>query len=148
MGTENRKLPRVKNADKPRPDEIVRKRGAADLQNGWLGRHGTLYLCDERVVFVPTILDTLMGAKRRELLLNDIVEIERLPRSPDGLIPGAKRPRVIISTNECAYEFMFGDLDAWIDAFQIVYRHRVKNGKPHEPVVLREGSTTELLMEL
>jgi hypothetical protein len=29
-----------------------------------------------------------------------------------------------------------------------VYRHRVKHGKPHEPVVLREGSTSELLMEL
>jgi hypothetical protein len=148
MGTENRKLPRVKNADKPRPGEVIRKHGGADLQNGWLGRHGTLYLGDERVVFVPTILDTLMGAKRRELLLDDIVEIERLPRHPDGLIPGAKRPRVIISTSECAYEFMFGDIDAWIDAFQIVYRHRVKHGNPHEPEVLREGSTSELLMEL
>ena len=148
MGGEKRRLPRVSNADKPRPGEVIRKQGGADLQNGWLGRHGTFFLGDERAVVVPTILDMLMGAKRREFLLDEIVEIERLPRSPDGIIAGAKRPRMILSTNECAYEFMFGDLDAWIDAFQIVYRHRVKHGKPHEPVVLREGSTSELLMEL
>lgn len=148
MGTVNRKLPRVKNADRPRPGEVIRKSGGADLQNGWLGRHGTMYLGDERAVFVPTILDTILGAKRRELLLDDIEQIERLPRTPDGVIPGAKRPRVIITSGECAYEFMFGDIDAWIDAFQIVYRHRVKNGKPHVPEVLREGSTSELLMEL
>ncbi len=148
MGTKNHKLPRVRNADRPRPGEVVRKRGGADLQNGWMGRHGTLYLTDDRAVFVPTVLDTLLGGKRRELPLDDILEIERSPKHPDDILPGAKRPRVIISTAECRYEFMFSDLDAWIDAFQIVYRHRVKNGKPHEPTVLREGSTSDLLMEL
>ena len=33
-------------------DEKIRKRSGADLQNGWMGRHGTLYLTDERIVFV------------------------------------------------------------------------------------------------
>lgn len=149
MGTTtNQKLPRVANAERPRPGEIVRKRGGADLQNGWMGRHGNMYLCDDRAVFVPTILDMIMGAKRREFPLDDILAIERVPKHPDDIVPGAKRPRVVIHTAECAYQFMFSDLDPWIDAFEIVYRHRAKNGKPHMPEVLREGSTTELLMEL
>jgi len=55
MGTTNRKLPREQHAARPRPGETIRKQGGADLQNGWLGRHGTLYLGDERIVFVPTL---------------------------------------------------------------------------------------------
>ncbi len=148
MGTTNRKLPRVGKVDKPLPDEIVRKRGGADLQNGWMGRHGTLYLCDDRAVFVPTILDTILRAKRREFPLDAIEEIERVPRHPDDILPGAKRPRMVIHTADCGYEFMVPDLDAWIDAFQIVFAYRVKHGKPHMPTFVREGSTSELLMEL
>ncbi len=148
MGTANRKLPRRSSAERPRPGETVRKQGGADLQNGWLGRHGTLYLADDRLVFVPTVLDTLLGAKRREMVLNEIVEVERSPASPDGAIAGGQRPRMIIHTPECAYEFMVGDLDAWIDAVEIVYAHRNKNGQPHHPVVVREGSTTAMLREL
>ena len=33
MGEPNRRLPRLPNADKPRPDESVLKQGGADLQN-------------------------------------------------------------------------------------------------------------------
>lgn len=146
--TTNRKLPRIKHAERPRPGETVRKRGGADLQNGWLGRHGTMFLCDERLVFVPTILDTAMRAKRREFPLDEITAIERVPKSPDEIIPGAKRPRVVIHTAECGYEFLLSDMDAWIDAFLIVYRHRAKNGNDYMPEVIREGSTTALLMEL
>jgi hypothetical protein len=148
MGTANRTLPRRPHAERPRPGETVRKRGGADLQNGWYGRHGTLSLTDERLVFVPTIIDTALGGKRREILWDDIVEIERYPSTPEGVIPGGKRPRIIIHTAECGYEFMVGDMDAWIDAMEIMYAHRVKNGHPHVPVVVREGSTTELLSEI
>ncbi len=148
MGTTNRKLPRKPHAERLRADEVVRKRGGADLQNGWLGRHGTLYLCDTRVVFVPTILDTLMRAKRREFLLSDVTELERYPKSPEEVIPGGKRPRMIIHTAECGYEFMVGDLDAWLDALHIVYAHREKTGGGAAPPFVRTGSTTELLSEL
>jgi len=148
MVTANRKMPRLPHAERPRSDETVRKRGGADLQNGWYARHGTLYLTDDRVVFVPTILDTVLGGKRREFRLDDIVEVERYPRSPDGMIPGGKRPRMIIHTAECGYELMVGDLDAWMDSIALVYAHRRKNGATHTPKFARDGSTTELLNEL
>lgn len=148
MGTANRRMPRLPNAERPRPDEHVRKQTGADLQNGWYGRHGTLYLTDDRIVFVPTVLDTVLGGKRRELRLDDIVEVERYPRRPDGMIPGGKRPRMIVHTAECGYEFMVGDLDAWIDAISLVYAYRRKHGATHTPEFVREGSTTDLLTEL
>jgi hypothetical protein len=148
MGTTNRRLPRRSHADKPRAGETIRKRGGADLQNGWYGRHGTLYLTDDRLVFVPTILDTALGGKRRELTYDDIVEVERYPSTPDGMIPGGKRPRIILHTAECGYELMVADMDAWIDAIEVMYAHRHKNGHPHAPTFVRDGSTTELLREL
>ncbi len=148
MGTDNRKMPRGPHAERPGAGETVRKRGPADLQNGWWGRHGTLYLTDDRVVFVPTILDTVLGGRRREFPLDQITEIERQPVSPEGLIPGGRRPRMVIHTAECGYELMVGDLDAWIDALELVYAHRRRNGSLHVPVVVREGSTSELLNEL
>lgn len=148
MGKANRKLPRRGHADKPRAGETVRKRGGADLQNGWLGRHGTLYLTDDRILFVPTLLDTLLGGKRRELFYDDVIEVERYPASPDEAIPGGKRPRMILHTSECGYELMVGDLDAWIDALEIIYAHRGTHGHPHQPVVTRTGSTSALLREL
>ena len=148
MGTTNRKLPRRGHVDRPRPGETVRKLGGVDLQNGWLGRHGTLYLADDRLVFVPTILDTLLRAKRREMPLDEIVEVERYPAHPEDVNPGGQRPRLIIHTAECGYEFMVGDLDAWIDALEIVYAHRNKHGQDHLPVFVREGSTTAMLREL
>ncbi|MEW6582434.1 MAG: hypothetical protein AB1416_06715, partial [Actinomycetota bacterium] len=82
--TTSTKLPRRPHADKPREGETVRRQGGADLNNGWLARHGTLYLTDERLVFVPTILDLVMGAKRREVPLDGIVEVERFPVEPGG----------------------------------------------------------------
>jgi hypothetical protein len=148
MGTSNRKLPRGPQAARPRPGETVRKQGGVDLQNGWLGRHGTLYLADERLVFVPTVLDTLLRAKRREMPLDQIIEVERSPTSPDGTIPGGRRPRMIVHTAECGYELIVGDIDAWIDALEIVYSHRNKLGQEHRPVFVRDGSTTAMLREL
>lgn len=148
MGTKNRKLPRRPHADRPRPGETVRKQGGADLQNGWYGRHGTLYLTDERIVFVPTIIDSALGGKRRELLYDDITEVERYPSSPDGMIPGGKRPRAILHTAECGYELIVGDLDAWIDAIEIIYAHRNRHGHPYAPTFIRDGSTSALLKEL
>jgi hypothetical protein len=148
MGTTNRKLPRRPHADKPGPGETIRKRGGADLQNGWYGRHGTLYLTDERLVFVPTILDTLLGGKRREWAYDEITEVERYPSSPEGMIPGGKRPRMIIHTAECGYELMVSDMDAWIDAIEVMYAHRGKNGHSYKPTVVRDGSDTALLSEI
>jgi hypothetical protein len=141
-------MPRRPHAERPRPGETVRKRSGADLQNGWYGRHGTLYLTDDRIVFVPTVMDTILGGKRRELPLDDIVEVERQPLSPEGMIPGGRRPRMVIHTAECGYELMVGDLDAWIDSIALVYAYRRKHGATHAPVFAREGSTTDLLTEL
>lgn len=146
MGTANRKLPKRGHAEKIRATETLRKRSGADLQNGWWGRHGTLYLTDERLLFHPTPIDTVLGGKRREMALDDIVEVERLPHSPDEILPGGKRPRIIVHTEECGYELMVGDLDAWIDAIEIVYAKRRKNdAAAHVPTVVRTGSTTGLL---
>ena len=56
------RLPRVPHAEKPRDGEKVFKRTGADLQNGWLARHGDLFLTEDRLVFVPTLLDTALMA--------------------------------------------------------------------------------------
>lgn len=148
MGDANRKLPRRPHADRPGPDEQILKQGGADLQNGWLSRHGTLSVTDERLVFVPTVLDTALGAKRREILLDEISEIERFPISPDsGISLGGKRPRMILHTPECAYELMVGDLDAWIDSLEKVYAIRAKKGRTYCPAITREGYVNLLLVE-
>jgi hypothetical protein len=133
------KLPRLPNADKPRPDEPVRKRTGADLQNGWLGRHGTFTLTDDRLVFVPTFLDTALGAKRREIPLTAITAIERFPRNPNSMPRGGRRPRLLVHTDECVYEFMVPDLDSWIDTLEHMFRLREKRGQGDAPPVLREG---------
>jgi hypothetical protein len=143
----DRRLPRRPNADKLRPGERTLKEGGADLQNGWLARHGNLVITDDRVVFLPTILDTLMRARRREIPLDAITEIERWPHSPGGLAPGGKRPRMLIHTDECVYEFMVGDLDSWIDAFELIYKRRAAQGSPHVPTITREDYVNLLLGE-
>ncbi len=143
----NKKLPRVKHADRPRPGETVLKQSGADLQNGWLARHGTLFVTDDRLLFVPTVLDTALLAKRREIPLGDVTEIERFPISPGDMPRGGKRPRMLIHTDACVYEFMVGDLDAWIDALERVYQRREREtGDDHMPQITREGYVN-LLME-
>ncbi len=143
----NRKLPRVKHADRPRPDEVVLKQSGADLQNGWLARHGTLFVTDDRLVFVPTVLDHALLAKRREMPLGDVTEIERFPLSPADMPHGGRRPRMLIHTDACVYEFMVGDLDAWIDALERVYQRRAREtGDDYMPRITREGYVN-LLME-
>lgn len=148
MGEPNRKLPRLPHAEGPGPDEQILKKGGADLQNGWLSRHGSLVVTDDRLIFLPTILDTVLGAKRRAIPLDAISEIERWPISPNSnLSPGGKRPRMIIHTPECAYELMLGDLDSWIDSLERVYVLRAKRGKAHCPTITREGYVNLLLVE-
>jgi hypothetical protein len=142
------KLPRVKNADRPRPGETVLKQSGADLQNGWLARHGTLFATDDRLLFVPTVLDTALQAKRREIALDDISEIERYPLSPGDMPPGGRRPRMLIHTEACVYEFLVGDLDAWIDSLEAVYRRRAREtGNDHMPAISREGYVNLLIEE-
>lgn len=141
----NRKLPRVRHADRPRPGETVLKQSGADLQNGWLARHGTLFATDERLVFVPTVLDTVLLAKRRQIPLDEITEIERFPVSPDAMPHGGRRPRMLIHTEACVYEFMVGDLDAWIDSLERVYKRRAKGGDEYMPRVTREGYVNLLM---
>jgi hypothetical protein len=141
------RLPRRPHADKPRPDEKVLKCTGADLQNGWLGRHGDLMLTEERLVFVPTLVDTALLAKRREIRLDAIRAIERFPLS-QGIMPrGGRRPRMLLHTDECVYEFMVGDLDAWIDLLERVFQLRARRGEGTAPPVRREGHTNPLLME-
>ena len=132
------KLPRVPHAQRPRPDEEVLKQGGVDLQNGWLARHGTLYLTLDRLVFVPTPLDTAMRAKRREILLDDLVEVERVPLAADEMIPGGQRPRLHFSTAETTYVIMTGDNDSWLDAIDLVYERRHQLGRPYRPSILRK----------
>lgn len=141
----NRTLPRGPHADKPRPDEPILRRSGADLQNGWLARHGELYATEDRLVFVPTLLDTALRAKRREIILDDIREIERFPLTPGAMPRGGRRPRMILHTPDCVYEIMVPDLDGWIDTLQRVYRRRAKKGRTYEPVVRREGYDNPLL---
>jgi hypothetical protein len=143
----NNRLPRLPNADKVRADERVLKRGGADLQNGWLARHGELTLTDDRLVFQPTIIDTLMRAKRREISLDNLHEIERFPLRPGDMPLGGRRPRMLLHTPECVYEFMVGDLDGWIDIFELVYRRRRRLGREHTPTITREDYINVLLME-
>jgi hypothetical protein len=133
-----RKLPRVPHADRPRPDEEILKQGGVDLQNGWLARHGTLYLSLDRMVFVPTPLDTAMRAKRREILLDELMEVERVPLGADEMIAGGMRPRLLLSTEETTYVIMTGDNDAWLDAIDLIYERRQQLGKPHRPRILRK----------
>jgi len=148
MGDANRKLPRRPHADRPGPDEQILKEGGADLQNGWLSRHGDLLITDDRLVFLPTILDTLLGAKRRAIPLDEISEIERFPVSvKTRMPPGGRRPRMLLHTTECVYEFMVGDLDSWIDSLERVYVLRAKKGKTHAPTITREGHTNLFLVE-
>jgi hypothetical protein len=140
------KLPRVKSAPKPQPDERILKQGGADLNNGWLGRHGQLYLTDDRVVFVPTPLDTLMGAKRREIPLDDIRAVERWPLAPGEMPRGAKRPRLFIDTADVRYIFLPTDLDGWIDLLQLVFYKRSKeNPGSGLPEFRRKGVENGLL---
>lgn len=148
MGDSTRRLPRKPHAEKPGPEETVLKQGGADLQNGWLSRHGDLLATDDRLIFLPTVLDTVLGAKRREIPLDEISEIERFPVSPNSGMPsGGRRPRMLIHTSECTYEFMVGDLDSWIDSLERVYVLRAKKGKAHMPTITREGYTNLLLVE-
>jgi hypothetical protein len=141
------RLPRKPNADKPRPDEHVRKRSGADLQNGWLARHGTLTLTDDRLVFVPTVLDTGLGAKRREIPLTAIETIERFPRNPNSLNTGGKRARMLIHSDECVYELMVPDLDSWIDTLEKMFHLREQRGLGPMPPVLREGVENFMLTD-
>lgn len=146
MATTSR-LPRISHADPPRPGEVVRKQTEADLQNGWLGRHGTLTLTDERLVFVPTALDRLLRARRRELPLARIDTVERFPRHAGDMGTGGRRSRILLHLDGVAYELMVGDLDAWIDAIMRVYTLRARAGRTHRPAVLREGYEDRLYGE-
>lgn len=142
---ESTKLPRRPHAEKPRQDETIRRRGGADLNNGWLARHGTLYLTDDRLVFVPTILDHALGAKRREIGLDRILEVERWPSEPGMMPSGGKRPRLLIHDDECVYHFIVGDLDSWIDTIELIYQRRSKKGRSYRPRFTREGIQNTLL---
>jgi hypothetical protein len=145
--TATSRLPRLPHAERPRADERVLKRTGADLQNGWLARHGDLVLTEDRLIFVPTVVDTFLRAKRREIRLDDIAEIERFPVRPGDMPRGGRRPRMLLHTPRCVYEFMVGDLDAWIDALERVYQIRGKAGRSHVPTITREGYVNVLLAD-
>lgn len=150
MGSEERSrktLPRLPHAAPPGPEERIIKRGGADLQNGWLGRHGDLVLTDDRLVFLPTLLDTAMRAKRREVRLDDIHTIERFPLRAGDPPPAGKRPRMLLHTEACVYELMVGDLDGWIDTIERVYQVRASKGGGRRPMTLREGHTNIFLLD-
>ncbi|MEZ5080747.1 MAG: hypothetical protein R2878_08880 [Thermoleophilia bacterium] len=143
----SRRLPRGPQPPKPQDGEKIRKRSGADLQNGWLGRHGTLYLSDERLVFVPTILDTILLGRRHEIRLDRLAEVERYPRDVEDLPGGGRRSRLYLHAPECTYELMVPDLDAWIDAIEVVYRLRAKRGETYMPVITRTGVENLLLTD-
>lgn len=146
-GRTRARLPRVGHADDLRPGETVLRRSAADLRNGWLARHGRLCVTEERMLFLPTPLDRLLGAKRREASLGEISQVERYPSSPDQPAPGARRPRMRVHTAACVYEFVVGDVDTWIDSLERVYQLRRRRGAPHTPRFTREGYINLLLTD-
>lgn len=142
MGSKDKqrsRLPRGPHATAPGPDERVLKRSGADLQNGWLGRHGDLVLTEERLVFLPTMLDTLLRAKRRSIPLDAVTAIEREPRRVGDTNSSGRRSRMLIHTEGCAYELIVGDLDAWIDTIERVYEIRAGKGQTHRPETWREN---------
>jgi hypothetical protein len=126
MSAPSTKLPRVRHAERPSPDETVLKSGGVDLNNGWLGRHGTLSLTAERLVFVPTVLDHVLGAKRREITLDDIRGVERWPLDPGDVPRGGKRPRLYVDTAGTRYVFLSTDIDGWFDLLQLAFYKRSK----------------------
>ena len=132
----------------PVPTSRSSSRAARTSRTGGSRATGRSASRDDRLVFVPTVLDTALGAKRREILLDEISEIERFPISPDsGISLGGRRPRMILHTPECAYELMVGDLDAWIDSLEKVYAIRAKKGRTYCPAITREGYVNLLLVE-
>lgn len=139
--------PKVGAVDPPRADERVLKRSATDMQTGWLARHGTLFLTDTRLVFVPTPLDAALRAKRREMPLSAITEIERSPEAPGEIPRDGKRPRVRFHMDGVVWDFLVGDIDAWIDLLEVVYARRERRGEGRGPSVRRRGHVNVLLEE-
>lgn len=146
MSSPSKKLPRVKHSERPRPDETILKRGGVDLNNGWLGRHGTLSLTNERLVFVPTVLDHILGAKRREIVLDDVRAVERWPLNPGDVPPGGKRPRLFVDTAGTRYIFLSTDIDGWFDLLQLAFYKRSKDERGSgRPEFRRTGVANGLL---
>jgi hypothetical protein len=88
----------------------------------------------------------VMGAKRREILLDDIVAVERWPRSPGEMPRGAKRPRLFIDTAKVRYIFLPTDLDGWFDILQLVfYRRSKENPGSGMPEFRRSGVENGLI---
>jgi hypothetical protein len=86
-------------------------------------------------------------AKRREIPIDGIRVIERFPLSAGTMPRGGRRPRMLLHTDECVYEFMVGDLDAWIDLLERFYQLRERRGDGPAPPVKREGHMNPLLMD-
>lgn len=147
MGDRRNRLPRVPNAAPPGPEEREYRRSGADLQNGWLSRHGNLVATQDRLVFLPTVLDTALGARRRGIPLDEITEIERYPVSPKDAPSGGRRPRMLIHTADCVYQFMVGDLDSWIDSLERIYHLRAKRGGSQHMPAIRRTDYVNLLLD-
>ena len=134
----------ISDCERPTP-EVRRLLGRTLTQLA--KRHGTLYLSDERLVFVPTILDTILLGRRHEIRLDRLAEVERYPRDVEDLPGGGRRSRLYLHAPECTYELMVPDLDAWIDAIEVVYRLRAKRGETYMPVITRTGVENLLLTD-
>ncbi len=140
--------PRIGGVEKPREDERVLKQTGADMQNGWISRHGTLFLTDERLVFVPTPLDTALLGKRREIPLGALTAIERFPHAVGDAPRSGRRPRIRLHMGETVWEFLVGDLDAWIDLLELVFTRRHARDGAAVPEILREGHVNILLEDI
>ena len=141
------RLPRTRGVRRPGSEERVRWKTGADLQNGWWGRHGTLHLTDERLVFVPTPLDRLLGGRAHEMHLDRVAQFERWPEAPGDPPRGGRRPRMLVHTEECVYQFVLPDLDGWLDAVEKVYVLRAKRGDAYRPTFRRAESDNLMLAD-
>ena len=95
---------------------------------------------------MPTPLDHVLRAKRREIMRDELEIVERWPISPGQVPPGAKRPRLYLYAGGVKYQFIVGDLDGWIDILEVVYtKAREKDPSVRMPEIRREGIGNPLM---
>ena len=93
MGEARRWLPRGPHAEKPGPDETILQQSGADLQNGWLARHGELSPPRTGWSSCPPSSTRSCAPSAARSSSTTSREIERFPVSPRRNAPAAAAAR-------------------------------------------------------